>query len=390
MPETFNLGSYRPTVLQLGESSKNSSIVSFDELEKFTGVTALGVTNNRNYAPFMACTNLKSVVLPVNAAKLYRSSFENCSSLENLVVDWSKISIIEQDTFKNCTSLSIDNLSLPNLETLGDNAFYGVSIKKISNLGKITALPAGGTPIQNFGKKDVLEEVVLPETLTSIPNGSFYQYTNCVIEDLNLPDLTTLGGGAFNGTKLRKITSLGSVTSLPNQSSNTGPVFGNCTELTHIEQSVLDRFTYISDAFSGCSNLEIEELKLPSLEGTITHGFSKCNKIKKVVDLGKITAYFGNTALNYVSYPFGENVELIVIPESVQSIGRYGFVNHKNTLKTIIVKPTTPPQCAAYWTNGMPSDTIFYVPDASVTAYREASNWSGYADRILPLSEYTE
>lgn len=370
--------------------SKNSSIVSFDELEKFTGVTALGVTNNRNYAPFMACMNLKSVVLPVNAAKLYRSSFENCSSLENLVVDWSKISIIEQDTFKNCTSLSIDNLSPPNLETLGDNAFYGVSIKKISNLGKITALPAGGTPIQNFGKKDVLEEVVLPETLTSIPNGSFYQYTNCVIEDLNLPNLTTLGGGAFNGTKLRKITSLGSVTSLPNQSSNTGPVFGNCTELTHIEQSVLDRFTYISDAFSGCSNLELEELKLPNLEGTITHGFSKCNKIKKVVDLGRITAYFGDTALSYGSYPFGENVELIVIPESVQSIGRYGFVNHKNTLKTIIVKPTTPPQCAAYWTNGMPSDTIFYVPDASVTAYREASNWSGYADRILPLSEYTE
>ena len=31
-----------------------------------------------------------------------------------------------------------------------------------------------------------------------------------------------------------------------------------------------------------------------------------------------------------------------------------------------------------------------YVPDNSVDAYKAATNWSQYADRIKPLSEYVE
>ena len=453
-------------VTSIGTWFKNNTVIeTFDEFEKFTGVTVVsGSYTNISSGAFSNATKLQQVKIPKSVSDINAATFSGCSSLtgvgslenvvkigsrafytcSNLKIDLylpnlteildgaffssgilsitslgnikkisgginttssgtfngcknlSYVNIPDSVTeiggcaFYNCTSLAIEDLSLPNLETLGQNAFYNVSIKKISNLGKITALPAASTSTQNFGKKDVLEEVVLPETLTIIPNGSFYKYTNCVIEDLNLPNLTTLGGGAFNSTKLRRITSLGSITQLESKANSTGSIFENCTELTHIEQSVLDKLTFIAFAFSGCSNLELEELKLPSLEGTITQGFSKCNKIKKVVDLGRITAYFGDAALNYYSYPFGENVELIVIPESVQSIGRYGFVNLNNTLKTIIVNPTTPPQCADYWASGMPTDAIFYVPDASVTAYREASGWVDYADRIYPMSVYNE
>lgn len=31
-----------------------------------------------------------------------------------------------------------------------------------------------------------------------------------------------------------------------------------------------------------------------------------------------------------------------------------------------------------------------YVPDASVEAYKKATNWSQYADRIYPMSELPE
>mgnify|MGYP000472681990 CR=1 FL=1 len=31
---------------------------------------------------------------------------------------------------------------------------------------------------------------------------------------------------------------------------------------------------------------------------------------------------------------------------------------------------------------------IIYVPDDSVEAYKTATNWSNYADRIRPISEY--
>jgi hypothetical protein len=33
---------------------------------------------------------------------------------------------------------------------------------------------------------------------------------------------------------------------------------------------------------------------------------------------------------------------------------------------------------------------IIYVPDSSVDAYKAAENWSTYASRIYPLSEYVE
>lgn len=345
-------------------------------------------SNNVSSGSFSQCLNLESVILPDNLTMIGQYCFYGCIKLSNIYIPKS-LEIIKAHAFYNCTSLSFEELNLPNLTSLGQNAFYGVKIKKmvLGSDGVALTLPTGTASTQNYGDKSVLEEVEL-HGVTSIPNGSFYKYTNCVIEDLNLPNLTSLGGGAFNGTKLKKITSLGSVTTLPNQALNTGPVFNNCIELTHIEQSVLDRLTYISDAFSGCSNLELEELRLPNLEGTITGGFSGCNKIKKVVDLGRITAYFGATSLGLSSKPFGENVELIVIPESVQSIGRHGFMNSKNTLKTIIVKPTTPPQCASGWSDGMPSDTIFYVPDESYDAYCES--WTAYAGRIKKMSEYVE
>lgn len=33
---------------------------------------------------------------------------------------------------------------------------------------------------------------------------------------------------------------------------------------------------------------------------------------------------------------------------------------------------------------------FIYVPDALVESYKTATNWSTYADQILPLSEYVE
>jgi hypothetical protein len=387
----------------------NTTIQYFNEFEKFTGVNKLG-----GYA-FTKCTLLKSLIIPSTITTIESSSsyldgtFNNCTSLigvgsiENIEsignfvfygctslseISFSKnnLKLIGNSAFYNCTSLALKELNVPNLTSLGQNAFYGVKIKKISDLGQITALPTASNSTQNFGDKSVLEEVVLPDTVTIIPNGSFYKYTKCVIEDLNLPNLTSLDGGAFNGTKLRKITSLGEVTRLPNNANSTGGVFQDCIELTQIQQSVLDKLEYVAQAFQGCVNLEIEELRLPNLT-EISAGFANCNKIRRVMDLGKITRFFGDTELSPNSNPFGTNVQLIILPESVESIGRQAFRNSGNSLQTVILKSTTPPSCALYWDNAMPSTLIFYVPDASAEAYKTATNWSNYADRIKGISE---
>ena len=382
--------------------SQNSEITSFDELEKFTGLTALGVTNNRNYAPFMACTNLKSVVLPANATKLYRSSFEDCSLLENFVVDWSKISIIETDTFKNCTSLVIEDLSLPNLETLGQNAFYEVSIKKISNLGKIAALPDALSSIQNFGNKAILEEVNIPSTVTVLPRYSFYGYSSLkkisslenitsigtsafqgtIVEgDVVTPNLTKIGVSAFDGTKISSFSAV-ILETIPSADGGRGVFQGN-TNLTQIN---LPSVTSIgSYAFKDCAISG--ELTLQNVQTINDSAFSN-NNLEKLF-LPNIVNLVG---ASYADGTFAKNIQLkhVDFGESIEGLRRDEFYGCTN-LEIVICRATTPPA----WNYGDPfrgsnSTFLIYVPDESVTAYKEASGWSACADRILPLSEYTE
>lgn len=318
------------------------------------------------------------------ASSAFRTAFYNCKNLQRIYGS-EYLTVICKNLFYGCTALEIDDLALPNLTSLGQNAFYGVKIKKISDLGKITALPSADTSTQNFGDKSVLEEVVLSEAITTIPNGSFFNYTNCVFEDLNLPNLTSLGGGAFYGTKLRKISSLGNITALPANANNTGGVFANCTELTYVDQSVFDKLTTVATAFANCTNLVIDELRLPSLTDA-SAGFTGC-KIKKVLDLGSITELFGATELLASSQPFGipSYIEEYVIPSTVTSIGRYAFRGMVN-LSHIICNAATPPTLQIYHDLGGTTCPI-YVPDSSVDAYKEASDWATYAARIKPKSE---
>ena len=379
-----------PNLIQVSSSGEpnsfsNSGIRKIVNLGKITTIPN-GSTGTGN-GVFKGCTKLESVILPDTLLTIGSLAFQGCTSLSEINIH-NSVTTIGQNAFYGCTSLEIEDLNLPNLETLGQNAFYGVKIKKMV-LGKLTALPAATTATQNFGDKSVLEEVVLPETLTSIPNGSFYQYTNCVIEDLNLPNLTTLGGGAFNGTKLRKITSLGSVSEFPAESANTSNVFRNCKELVYVDQIVFDNIIKIAgNPFNGCENLYIEELKFPKLEdiGVLGAGIH----VKVVKDLGAIKELFGSVELTTNSHPFGEPtyIEAYHIPSSVTSIGRYAFRLMSN-LKYIICNPATPPSLSSD-SNIAHSSCPIYVPDSSVTAYREASVWSAYASRIYPMSIYDE
>lgn len=280
-----------------------------------------------NNGPFTNCKNLIEVNV-LSITSIGKAAFAECTLLSK-VSDLSNVTVLGDRAFQNCESLEFEDLSLPNLETLGHNAFKGVGIKKISNLGKLTALPPSDTSTQHYGKKDVLEEIVLPDTLTSIPDSGVRGYTalnsinipqgvtiigvsafagntNMIIEDLSLPNLTSLGGNSFWGTKIKKVSNLGSITTLAGGANTDGP-FNSCPDLRSVR-----------------------------------------------------------------------------LPVTLTSIGDLVF--YGCTLDELIMDATTPPTLGSF----RGTINTIYVPDASVTAYREATNWSAYADRILPLSEYAE
>jgi hypothetical protein len=387
----------------------NTAIQLFDEFEKFTGVTVVsGSYTNISSGAFANATKLKQVKIPKSVSDINAATFMGCSSLtgvgslenvvkigsrafhtcSNLEIDLylpnvteildsaflssgilsitslgkiKKISGATNTTssgtfngcknltyvnipdsvteiggcaFYNCTSLEIEDLNIPNLETLGQNAFYGVKIKKISNLGKITALPSASTPTQNFGDKSVLEEVVLPEGLTTIPGYSFSEYT-----------------------KLSKITIPKSVTTIGNYAFNRVPIGG--------------------------------DIDLPNLTGSIgNYAFSRTN-IERIINLGQITKLSNSSNETAAAFGQCDNLKLVTLPETLETIG--GYIFYKCTsLEVVVCHAITPPTLDSTSFNRTNSTFVIYVPDASVTAYREASGWSAYADRIKPLSEYTE
>ena len=63
------------------------------------------------------------------------------------------------------------------------------------------------------------------------------------------------------------------------------------------------------------------------------------------------------------------------------------FMYQCQDLQTIKLRATTPPAVTSNTLSGIPSRVQFYVPDASVEAYKTANTWSSYASRIHPLSE---
>lgn len=376
---------YMPSLTKmLGSSFLRSGITKFSAplLQTIPG------GNLYNNGAFTSCVNLTEVDIPL-ITSVGKATFAECSSLERaeldscttigdgafqrcvtlstIGLDWSKVTSLGTSAFYNCTSLAIEDLQLPNLTSLGQNAFYGVRIKKISNLGKITALPTASEGTQNFGDKSILEEAVISGEVTSIPNNSFNGYA--ALTSIKFPNKITLGEYAFRG----------------------------CTALSDVDWTKITKVGY--GAFLNCISLP-SEITIPNMtQGIGQSAFSRCTSIIKfsasATSIGK--SAFDNckieevTLLNAVSLgssAFNRNYQLKVVRlrDVTTFTGDVFFACSK--LETVIVDNITPPSLSSNAFAAASSTFIIYVPDASVEAYKTASNWATYAAQIKPLSEY--
>ena len=198
--------------------------------------------------------------------------------------------------------------------------------------------------ISTFSNCSSLESCTLPETLTTIGSETFKNCTLCVFT--NLPQtITRIGVMAFYKTRMSL------------------------------------------------------EINLPNLT-RIEHGAFVNTKITTVSNLGSITSLpVSSYNSNYIPYYYlgtFTNCELLTtvyLPETLTEINSYTFAGC-TALSTVILMSESVP--ALYNVNAFKDTPIaaragnIYVPDACVDAYKEATNWSQYADVIKPLNEYTE
>ena len=213
-------------------------------------------------------------------------------------------------------------------------------------------------------------------------------------KSVDIPDgVTTIDDNAFQGGM-----NLTSVT-MPNSVTRIGDgAFSGCRSLTSVTMS--DSVTYIGEsAFNDCSSLT--SINIP--DGVTSIGentFYNCKKLTSVTfgngikTIGKSAFYacYGLTSINIPdgvtrigSYAFNlcEGLTSLTIGTGVTSIGESAFMYCAH-LESITIKATTPPTLGSS-ALGI-SNCPIYVPAESVELYREATNWSAYADRIQAIS----
>lgn len=388
----------------------NSNDVAAKQLE---GIENLGAVTS--IAGFMKQEKLRYVNIPQTCSDIATNAFSGCDALEQVICRATTPPTLGATVFSGSSCpIYVPDASLEAYKTATNWVSYADRIHPLSEIEGSPyiqfedaeverVLMANGVSSDGIGitKEDAanvtsigswfknnkaatsFNEINYFINLEEIGVGAFYNATNLVIDDLNLKNLKKLYYGAFNSTKVRKISSLGNVTSLMDAAASVGGSFQNCDELTEILQEVLDKITDIGNAgFTNCDNLRID-LIMPSLE-VIAQGFAKC-PIRRILNLGNITQLFGDTMLGYNTYPFGQEYDTMIIPSSVTRIGRYAFAGDGN-MKALIVKASTPPSLAQAAFSQSASTCGVYVPDSSVESYK--AEWSAWSNRIRPISQF--
>lgn len=273
------------------------------------------------------------------------------------------------------------------IDTLGDYAMYNmqeltsVEFPNVTSIGDFT-----------FGKCKMLERATLPLldtigdyafadciNLTDVEFDSILHIGNYVFQNCNLlTDATVetaeyVGSGAFYGSSITSIT-------LPNVLSIYPETFYTCYNLKLVNLPLVE---YVANnAFYYCHGLE--HIELPSAKILDNGAFFICTKLSSI-SIPLVTSIGHNTFYNC-------DLREIELPK-VNIISKGAFDTNK-LLTSVTLRSNT--ICTLENSDAFANTPIsegngyIYVPAVLYNGYRNATNWSIYADQILPYDSCIE
>ena len=327
-----------------------TSIGSF-ALADCTGLTGIEIPNSvtsiGDYAS-AGCTGLTSIEIPNSVTSIGDYAFEDCtnigqlkwdsnvspycvtwycrSNLKNVTIGNSVTSIGER-AFRGCTGLT--SIEIPNSVTS-----IGAYVFEFCNIQSVT-IPNTFVALSDVVNVDNLKTLNINIVDWSFYNNSISKFKKSTIAvhyycdskeitgDYVIPSYVTKLGDYI----LENCSSLTSV-SIPSSVTNIGyGSFSGCSALSSIviPNSVTDIGDY---AFRGCSSLS--SIEIPASVSSIgTNTFYGCNQLKKVtINSNTLLSKDYSSYYSYRLYDcFGNQVEELIIGESVSSIGNYAFYN---------------------------------------------------------------
>ena len=262
---------------------------------------------------FCGCESLQQIFIPNTVTSIGKYAFSECKSLKQIILP-KLITKIKYKTFYYCFSLQYINI--PNSVTsIGASAFEGCAMIQLNIPNSVTSIGEAA-----FSDCRSIQQVIIPESVKEIRDKTFNECTS--LQQVIIPNsVTRIGKDAFAFCgSLKQITIPESVTSL------TESVFYDCWSLKQV--AIPNSITCIGElVFCGCNSLQ--QFIIPETVTTIEGGaFNNCYGISLT---NKTSRYIVQDKLlidkfeNKIISCFG-NEKVVIIPESVTSIGKCAFI----------------------------------------------------------------
>ena len=344
--------------VEIGDCVTSIGGNAFNNCESLTSIVIPNSVTSIGMYAFYNCTSLTSIIIPSGVTSIGNSAFYECYNLQSIIVNPTTPPELGTRVFDDSTCPIY--VPCESLEAYKSASGWSTYADRIACKLKFTAKYSGG---------EIYEKGCDSSSLitTSVTKPTGYQYT-AMTEAIIGDCVSTVAMNSFSG-----FTSLSSVTISDNVTSLANKVFKDCISLSVVKlPSGINKI--LSSTFENCTSLK--NIDIPS-GVTMIGGFENCTSLENITLPNALSEIYGEAFKGCTS------LKNISIPSGVTRINSISFLNCTG-LTRITVNALTPPSVSSDAfdnTNNCP----IYVPSGSVETYKQATNWSTYADRIQPI-----
>ena len=304
--------------------------------------------------------------------KTYTSNFSSCSALKTVIFNKDKdgntaLTQIGGMMFSGCYSL--ESIEIPKSVTyIGTSAFSSTKALKTITFEEGSKLESIDTLAFQYA---ALESIKFPKSVKTIGNSTFNECYNLKkVEFEEVSNLVEIGNTAFKKTGLTEFR-------FPKSSASGGislgtAIFEKCTALTYVYMS--ESVSDIEGAFAKCSSITtmvisdksenfkvstdnakiitnkdgtairyiLGTLDVPEVEQKDKNGNVIVGEDGKPVTMKEFTLPSDIVEIAPNAFEGQTNLERIVIPASVQSVGKRAFANCFNLKEVVFAEGCTP------------------------------------------------